>query len=56
MKLQTAFKAIELMADKGQGFSVTIHVSPERKVTIKKELCIKNEDDVKSIVAKLNDN
>lgn len=56
MKLETALRAIELMADKGEGFSVTLHVSPERTVTIKKELTIKHEEDVKSIVEKLINN
>lgn len=53
MKLETAIRAIELMADKGKGFCVTLHVSPEREVKIEKSLTIKFEEDAKNIVEKL---
>jgi len=55
MKLETAISVIKSLADKGEGFNVTLHVSPERTVTIKKQLFIKDEEDVKSIVEKLID-
>lgn len=53
MKLETAFRAIELMADKKRGFCVTLHISPEREVKIEKPVTIKNEEDAHAIVEKL---
>lgn len=53
MKLATAFKAIELMADKRKGFCITLHISPEREVKIEKPLTLKYEEDAHIIVKKL---
>ena len=53
MKLKTAFRAIELMADKGKGFCVTLHISPEREVKIEKPLTLKHEEDAHTIVEKM---
>jgi len=53
MKLETALKAIRLMADKGKGFCVTLHISPEREVKIEKHLTLKHEEAAEIIVEKM---
>lgn len=53
MKLETALKVIRLMADKGKGFCVILHISPEREVKIEKHLTLKYEEDAHTIVKKL---
>ncbi|MCH7499422.1 MAG: hypothetical protein IH886_05350 [Nitrospinae bacterium] len=53
MKLETAFETVRILVDKGRGFAVTLHVSPEGDVTLEKRITIKKEDKAEKIAEQL---
>jgi len=41
LRLETALETVKIMADRGKGFAVTLHVSPEKTVRIEKSIFVK---------------